>query len=162
MTIPIPATRRILTVCLGNICRSPLAAAILAQRGGAAVEVRSAGLLADKRVGRPADPPMITVAAAHGYDLTPHQANPVSTDPLQWTDIVLALDRTNLAALHDRCDAHTLPKLALYLGDNDVPDPHGRPDDVFEKCVAQIESGADRHLQVPVDSHRPAATDSTR
>ncbi|MGW3056427.1 arsenate reductase/protein-tyrosine-phosphatase family protein [Streptomyces goshikiensis] len=47
--------RRILTVCIGNICRSPLAAAVLAQRGGADVEVRSAGLC-DKWAGGPAHP----------------------------------------------------------------------------------------------------------
>lgn len=62
--------RRILTVCLGNYCRSPLAAAVLTQLGGTAVEVRSAGIR-DKWVGQPAHPVMVEAAAERG--VRPHQ-----------------------------------------------------------------------------------------
>ncbi|MGA6189178.1 low molecular weight protein-tyrosine-phosphatase [Nocardia iowensis] len=147
-------------MCLGNICRSPLAAAVLAQHGGAAVEVRSAGLAA-KWVGRPADPPMIAVARAHGYDLTTHRACALSAALLQWADVILAMDHTVLTALRDRADEHTRPKLSLYLGDRDVPDPFGHPAEAFEKCVALIESGADHHVQ-PLGAAGRSATEHTR
>ncbi|WP_405166528.1 low molecular weight phosphotyrosine protein phosphatase [Nocardia sp. NBC_01499] len=159
--VSMPPRQRILTVCLGNSCRSPLAAAVLTQRGGAAVDLRSAGLLADKWVGRPADPAMIAIAATHGYDLTAHRACAVTAELLHWADIVLAMDRTNLTALRERCDARALPKLSLYLGDDDVPAPFGHPYTVFEKCLTLIESGADHHLQARADTRR-SATENTR
>ncbi|TLS45680.1 low molecular weight phosphotyrosine protein phosphatase [Streptomyces montanus] len=137
--------RRLLTVCLGNHCRSPLAAAVLARQGGAAVQALSAGIR-EKHVGRPAHPLMITAAAACGYDLTPHLGVQVSRELLDWADTVLAMDRNNLAALQDLADERTVPKLRLYLGDQDVPDPWGGDDAAFATVVKLIEDGAARHL----------------
>lgn len=139
--------RRILTVCLGNHCRSPLAAAVLAQQGGPTVDVQSAGVR-DKWVGKPAHPAMIASAAKHGYDLTGHRGVQVSPDLMEWADLILAMDNANLTALWRAADARTAPKLALYLGDHrDVPDPWGKPDDAFTACVEIIQVGARRHLQ---------------
>ncbi|MGK4582197.1 low molecular weight protein-tyrosine-phosphatase [Kitasatospora sp. HPMI-4] len=139
--------RRILAVCLGNHCRSPVAAAVLARRGGEAVEVRSAGLL-DRWVGRAAHPGMIAAAAARGYDLTGHRGTLISPELLEWADTVLAMDHSVLEALRSLADEHTSPKLGLYLdGGRDVPDPWGRPDEAFTACVSLIEQGAERHLR---------------
>jgi protein-tyrosine phosphatase len=139
--------RRILTVCLGNHCRSPVAAAVLARRGGEAVEVRSAGLLA-RWVGRAAHPMMVAAAAERGYDLTGHRGTLVSPELLEWADTVLAMDHTVLEALGSLADERTVPKLEPYLdGGRDVPDPWGKPDEAFTACVALIEEGAERHLR---------------
>ncbi|WP_052848808.1 low molecular weight protein-tyrosine-phosphatase [Streptomyces avicenniae] len=135
--------RRILVVCLGNICRSPTAAAILARHGAPGIEVRSAGIR-DKHTGMPAHPAMIRAAALHGYDLTMHRAAQVTSDDLEWADTVLAMDRRNLADLARHPAAHT--KALLYLGDRDVPDPWGRDDAAFADCVERIRGGAHRHL----------------
>lgn len=137
--------RRLLTVCLGNHCRSPLAAAVLAQQGGAAVEIRSAGIR-DKHAGRPAHPLMIAAAWARGYDLTAHRGQQVDQELLQWADTVLAMDHSNLAALQDVADQRSRVKLRLYLGDQDVPDPWGRDQAAFAAVVTLIEEGAVRHL----------------
>src|SRR5688572_4643077 len=67
-----PQVRRILVVCLGNHCRSPLAAAILARRGGTGVDVRSAGL-AHHHIDQPAHPQMVIAAKALGYDISGHR-----------------------------------------------------------------------------------------
>lgn len=138
--------RRVLAVCLGNHCRSPLAAAVLAQRGGAAVDVRSAGI-SGKWAGKPAHPAMIAAAARYGYDLTGHRGVQVSSSLLEWADLILAMDSANLAALRGLAGDRTAPRLALYLGDQDVPDPWGKPDDAFTACVEIIETGARRYLQ---------------
>lgn len=150
---PTPTPRRILTVCLGNHCRSPLAAVVLAELGGSGVEVRSAGL-ADKHVGKPADPAMVAVAAGFGYDLTAHRGLQITPGLLAWADTVLAMDRANLAALQALVDEATAPKLALYLGEEEVPDPYGGAPEVFTACLRLIEEGARRHL--PATARGPA------
>ncbi|MEU6172935.1 low molecular weight protein-tyrosine-phosphatase [Streptantibioticus parmotrematis] len=140
-----PRPWRLLTVCLGNHCRSPLAAAVLARRGGPAVEVRSAGIR-DKWTGEPAHPAMVNAAAARGYDLSAHRGRPVNRALLEWADVVLAMDAGNLAALHRLADPRILPKLGLYLGNRDVPDPWGQEGEAFAHVAALIDDGAARHL----------------
>ncbi|MFG2577715.1 arsenate reductase/protein-tyrosine-phosphatase family protein [Streptomyces malaysiensis] len=137
--------RRLLTVCLGNHCRSPLAALILAELGGPAVDVRSAGTR-DKWVGKPAHGQMVTAAAAAGYDLTAHRGVHLTPGLLDWADTVLAMDGANLTALRTLADEATAPKLGLYLGDRDVPDPWDKEPEVFANVVRLIEGGAPRHL----------------
>ncbi|MCZ7458237.1 low molecular weight protein-tyrosine-phosphatase [Streptomyces sp. WMMC940] len=138
-------SRRILTVCLGNYCRSPLAAEVLARLAGAAVEVQSAGIR-DKWAGKPAHPMMIAAAAERGFDLTDHRGQQVTPELMEWADVILAMDGSNLRALLDLADEGTAPKLALYLGDRDVPDPFGHSQDVFAACVEVIAGHAPRHL----------------
>ncbi|GAA2507967.1 protein-tyrosine-phosphatase [Streptomyces thermolineatus] len=137
--------RRLLTVCLGNHCRSPVAAVVLAELGGPAVEVRSAGIR-DKWAGHPAHPAMVAAAAARGYGLTAHRGAHVSPGLLEWADAVLAMDTSNLAALRDLADEHTAPKLGLYLGNQDVPDPWGEGPEAFAAVVDLVVDGAARHL----------------
>lgn len=138
-------SRRILVVCLGNHCRSPFAAAVLTHLGGPTPRVQSAGLH-PKWVGKPAHPAMIAAANNLGYDLTEHRGTLVNDDLMRWADVILGMDRSNLTALHRLADAITRPKLALYLGDQDVPDPWGKPDEVFATCARIIHDGAPRHL----------------
>lgn len=145
ISVAAPVPRRILTVCLGNYCRSPLAAVVLAQHGGAAVETRSAGLV-DKWVDGPAHPAMIDAAAVHGYDLTRHRAVQVSPALMAWADLILAMDHSILAGLRDLADVHTAAKVALYLHGQDVADPYGQDEQAFAACVEVIERGAVRHL----------------
>ena len=140
--------RRILVVCVGNHCRSPLAAEVLARRGGAAVDIRSAGTR-DRWAGRPAHPLMIEAAARLGYDLSGHRGTFLSAGLMDWADRVLAMDRLVLAALQTLADDRVAPKLGLYLGDRNVPDPWGLPLPAFEDCAALIEEGAYRHLLRP-------------
>ncbi|MCW8101729.1 low molecular weight protein-tyrosine-phosphatase [Streptomyces tauricus] len=135
---------RILTVCLGNICRSPYAAAILTHHGGTTVLVRSAGLR-DKWAGRPAHQEMLRLAATRGYDLTGHRATQVTPDLLVWADLVLAMDRAVLDELHAFHGPHTAT-LALYLGEGDVPDPYCGDEHAFRACADLIEAAAPQHV----------------
>lgn len=108
-----PVRVRIAFVCLGNICRSPLAEALLrvhATREGIAdrIEVRSMGT-GDWHVGQGADRRTVADAAARGLDLSAHRAAQFSEGHLAESDHVFVMDRSNL---HD--------VLAL-----DVADVHG-------------------------------------
>lgn len=140
-----PQPLRILTVCLGNICRSPIAAAVLAHHGGDAVEVRSAGLR-DKWAGDGAHPDMIAAATDRGYDLSGHRARQVDQELLAWADIVVAMDEAVLTSLHAMADPDIAPKLRRYFGDRDVPDPFGKAAAEFAACVALVEEGVAAHL----------------
>jgi protein-tyrosine phosphatase len=137
--------RRLLTVCLGNHCRSPFAELALARRGGAAVAVRSAGLIG-KWQDQPANASMVTAARRLGHDLTLHRGQQITLDMLNWADAVLAMDRPVLAMLQATADESNARKLALYLGDREVPDPMGQSDEAFNDCAVLIETGTMLHL----------------
>ncbi|HZU55674.1 MAG TPA: low molecular weight protein-tyrosine-phosphatase [Actinocrinis sp.] len=140
-----PGPRRILTVCLGNYCRSPLAAASLTQLAGPELETRSAGLRG-KWVGRPAHPWMCAAAAERGIDLRAHRGTQITQELIGWADLVLAMDRAVLAELRQFAGARYAGKLRTYLPDADVPDPFGGPYEAFRDCVARIRHGAFAYL----------------
>ncbi|MER5969685.1 low molecular weight phosphotyrosine protein phosphatase [Streptomyces sp. NPDC002055] len=136
--------RNLLTVCLGNHCRSPFAEIALTRRGGTTVAVRSAGLIG-KWQDQPANPSMINAARRLGFDLTPHRGQQITLDMLHWADDVLAMDASVLEALQAICGEGNAHKLGLYLRDRDVPDPMGQGDDAFNNCATLIESGTALH-----------------
>ena len=80
----------------GNHCRSPIAATILASRGRATVEVRSAGLHPSRHADRPAHPLMIAAAQHLDYDITGRLGVETTPHLLAWADLVLAMDRAVL------------------------------------------------------------------
>jgi protein-tyrosine phosphatase len=140
---------RVLMVCLGNICRSPTAAFVLRARAaarGVALDVDSAGT-ADWHAGKPADPRTIAHAAARGFDLGAHRARQVHVDDFTAFDRIYAMDRANLRKLQQRAPAMTHDRIALLLGDDEVPDPWaGGPAD-FERVLDLCEAAADRLLR---------------
>lgn len=86
-------------VCLGNICRSPLAAGLLnfaAESKGLAdhLEIDSAGTNAN-HIGQAPDPRSLTTAANHGFTLT-HEGRQIDQDDLDYFDEILVMDETNL------------------------------------------------------------------
>lgn len=85
--------RKLLTVCLGNYCRSPFAQMALARRGGTAVTVRSAGLISKWR-DQPANPSMINAARRLGYDLSLHRAQQITLEMLDWAARVTTCSTT--------------------------------------------------------------------
>lgn len=88
---------RVLTVCLGNICRSPAAEAALREAAatvGLRIEVDSAGT-GDWHLGEPPNPRMQEAAGDMGLELT-GRAQQVTPELLEWADLVLVMDRRNL------------------------------------------------------------------
>lgn len=143
---------KILMVCMGNICRSPLAEGVvrhLAERLGVAsfVEVDSAGTLA-YHAGEQPDPRAKKVAASRGYDLSRMRARRVAEDDFAHFDLVLAMDRQNLTALERVCPDEYLHKLGLFMdyaeehAQDEIPDPYYGGPDGFERVLDMCESAA--------------------
>jgi protein-tyrosine phosphatase len=94
---------RISVVCLGNICRSPMAERVLAAQLESAgltgrVVVDSAGT-GDWHVGEPMDPRARAELSRRGHDASGHEARQIQPDWLDDYDLLLAMDRSNLAGL---------------------------------------------------------------
>jgi protein-tyrosine phosphatase len=123
----VTARPAILFVCLGNICRSPLAEAafrLAAERAGLDVTVDSAGI-GDWHVGEPPDPRAIAVAHAHGLDIAGYRGRQVSPADFERFDHVVALDHANLARLRALRPEGARASLSLLL--DHVPSRAGEP-----------------------------------
>ena len=140
---------KILFVCLGNICRSPLAVGILQQqtkRLGLNWQIASAGL-ANKYVGCTADPRVVTVARRHGIDLSSHIARKFQVADFNEYDMVITMDDDLANRL--RAKALTLPQadkvwiLADFLDglaqNIDMPDPYFWDIELFESLYTKME-----------------------
>ncbi len=131
---------RILCVCLGNICRSPTAEAVL-QAALPRAQVDSAGT-GNWHVGDPPYGPAQKAALARGYDLSAQRARQVSAQDFHHFDLILAMDSQNLADLA-AIRPETGADLRLFLdpvGGGDVPDPYYTRD--FEGALDLIERAA--------------------
>ncbi len=109
--------RSVLFVCLGNICRSPLAEAALraeAVAQGLALTIDSAGT-SGVHAGEGADPRAIAEAKRHGIDLTTHRARAVSHDDFVHFGHIYALDHKNLRDLRAMAPGRSSAKLGLLL-----------------------------------------------
>lgn len=132
--------QRILVVCVGNICRSPTAEILLRRdlpRAGLIVE--SAGLAAVAGAG--IDPRAAEVLAAHGLEAGGHVARQVTPALIDGADLVLAMEKRHLAALH-AIAPHLRGKaflLGRWQGDLEVRDPYRQAREAFIETYAVIE-----------------------
>ena len=138
----------ILFVCLGNICRSPTAEAVtrqLAARAGCDLRLDSAGT-GDWHVGEAPCPGMVRAAAAHGYDLTGLRARQIAAADFARFDLIVAMDRENLADIADlapkgaRAAVRLFTAFAPETGVSDVPDAYFTHD--YDGALALIETCA--------------------
>ncbi len=143
-------------VCLGNICRSPMADVVLTEKLAAAgldrlVDVVSAGT-GDWHVGHPMDRRAAALLTSHGYDASRHRASTFETGWFDTLDLVLAMDGNNLTDLEGMRSADDdVDRLRMFRdfdpratdGDRDVPDPYYGGDDGFEAVLAMVERTAD-------------------
>ena len=130
------AEKRIVFVCTGNVCRSPMAEYLLRARLGADSEwtVSSAGLAAG--VGMTASLPAVRVLAEEGIDLTPHRSRPLDRSLVDAATIIVVM-----TAAHRRQMAFGFPDAMerVFLlgsfgpGRGDVPDPIGLADEAYDR-----------------------------
>jgi protein-tyrosine phosphatase len=150
------APRSVLFVCLGNICRSPLAEGVfrhLVQEEGLEdrFEIDSAGT-GSWHVGERPDPRSTAVARAHGVELPGH-ARQVRPEDLERFDVVVAMDRENLRDLERLSDDGARARLHLLRefdpegGGDDVPDPYFGGPDGFETVYAMVHRSCERLLE---------------
>jgi protein-tyrosine phosphatase len=140
---------RMLFVCLGNICRSPLMEGLVRARWPAddpAWQFDSAGL-GSWHAGHPPDLRAIAVAARHAVDISIQRARPVVAADFDRFDLILCADRANLAALRQRAPAEARARIALFLEwagiGGEVPDPYTGGEGEFAAVHALVARGAD-------------------
>lgn len=142
---------KILMVCLGNICRSPLAEGILKQKireHGLDWEVDSAGT-GSWHVGELPDPRSIATARKHGIDITDQRARQLRPEDLDRYDLVLAMDRSNLRDIlqlartdEQRRKVRLIMEFVDPDNPQDVPDPYW-DDDGFDGVFHMLERAAE-------------------
>ena len=140
----------VLFVCLGNICRSPLAEGAFraeAERLGLDVEIDSAGT-GDWHLGFPPDPRAAAVARREGVDIGHLRARQVTGDDFRRFDHIVALDSNNLRDLKRLRPADSKARLSLLLDHVEgkegqaVADPYYGGDEHFDAAWADVAAGA--------------------
>lgn len=146
----------VLMLCLGNICRSPMAeGALLARLHEAGLDKRvrvDSAATGDSHTGQPPDPRAIETAARHGVDISRQRARRLTAEDYAQFDLILCADRS---ILHDarmrlprtsRCQVELMLEWA-GLGRKDVPDPYyGSPRD-FEHSWKLVDAMALRIVE---------------
>lgn len=151
-------TLGVLFVCLGNICRSPTAEAVMARRiadaGLAdAVWVDSCGTAA-YHIGSPPDRRAQRAGAARGYDLSPLRARQLQADDFSRFDYLLAMDAANLRAIQaiaprgHRGEIRLLMDCATAPAVREVPDPYYGAGDGFAEVLDLVEQATEGLLGV--------------
>ena len=141
---------KVLFVCTGNICRSPVAEGLLralaAEAGLAkAIEVDSAGTH-DYEVGDPPDPRSIASAKRRGIDIADQRARQIDPSDFEEFDLIIALDRGHRTILRKLAPLAARDRIRLLMefspGESpDVPDPYYGGLDGFDPVHDQIERG---------------------
>ena len=139
----------VLFVCLGNICRSPLAEAAFAREAaklGLDIEVDSAGT-GDWHVGHPPDTRAAAVAKRNGADISHLRARQVTPDDFRRFDHIVALDGENLRDLEAMRPANGKAEMSLLLdhagrAGEAVADPYYGDDAGFDAAWSDVTAGA--------------------
>ncbi|HEY4584561.1 MAG TPA: low molecular weight protein-tyrosine-phosphatase [Acidimicrobiia bacterium] len=141
---------RILTVCLGNICRSPAAAAAIKEAAvdaGYEVEVDSAGT-GSWHIGQPPHPESVAAAARVGLRVD-GRARRVTPSDFDRFDVILAMDRSNLRELTAMApNKSSQAKLRLFRtydpdsDEDEIPDPWGGPTEGYEETIRIVRAAA--------------------
>lgn len=143
---------RVLLVCMGNICRSPTAEGVLRKciknNGlGDIVEVDSAGTHG-YHVGEAPDSRTQRAASARGYNLTQLRARKVARQDLDYFDLILAMDKSNLDNLWRMATAEQKERIKLFMDyaknfdDDEVPDPYYGLGHGFDLVLDMVEDAA--------------------
>ncbi len=130
----------ILVVCIGNICRSPMAEALLKARAPSGVQVHSAGIGA--LVNKPADPLAVQLMQARGIDITGHRARQLMPEMVDQAELILVMEEGHQRYIRSVSPAacgkvHTLGK---WL-EQEIPDPYKKSPEFFASTLALIEQG---------------------
>lgn len=155
---------RVQFVCLGNICRSPLAEAVFRDRVAQAgldehFDIESSGT-GDWHVGDGADRRMRETAQKHGLSLEEHTASQFTARDLEEYDHVFAMDKDNLHDIlyFDEDDEHS-GKVRLFRefdpepGDYQVPDPYHGGREGFERVYSIVDRTSEKLLERLIEEH---------
>ena len=136
---------KVLFVCMGNICRSPMAegtfrAAVAAAGMDGSIQIDSAGTIG-YHAGSPPDRRAQDTARRNGLDISGQRSRQVRDSDFVEFDYILAMDHDNLADLIARCPKTEQEKISLFMSfapDHPydiMPDPYYGADDQFDLCL---------------------------
>lgn len=146
-------TKKVLLVCLGNICRSPAAEGVLrakARERGLGLVIDSAGT-GGWHEGDPPDARMLKTAGKRGYDLSYIRARKVDLSDFYEFDYLLAMDLSNQTDLLEMAPPNRECDIRLFLdfadcNERETPDPYYGGTSGFEGVLELIEQGAEGFL----------------
>lgn len=150
-----PGVYRVCFVCLGNICRSPIAEVVaraqLAEAGLDGVVVVDSAGTGDWHIDEQMNQRARTQLSRNGYDGEAHRARQFEASWLGERDLVLAMDSSNLKTLKSlyRTDHGDSDRIRLFgdvtdLGGADIPDPYGGNPVEFARVLAMLEKAMPR------------------
>ncbi|WP_396589650.1 low molecular weight protein-tyrosine-phosphatase [Allomuricauda sp. R78024] len=140
---------KVLMVCLGNICRSPLAEGILKSKVDSNTVLVDSSGTAGYHVGNPPDKRSVAVAKKHGIDISTQKCRQFSKNDFEKFDLIYAMDESNfiniLSLANTKKDEKKVRLLLdeLDLGFNEVPDPYYGGVDGFEEVYQMINSACE-------------------
>lgn len=131
--------QHIMTLCIGNICRSPLAQVLLA-RELPTHKVWSAGLSA--LVGASADPLSVQIAQEQGLDLSAHRAQQVTSFMCQQAELILVMEQSHKSQLEQLYPQVRGKVFRLgQFGQFEIADPYRQPREAFDTAYQGIAQG---------------------
>lgn len=142
----------VLFVCLGNICRSPMAEGALraaAAKAGLTIRIDSAGT-ASYHIGDPPDPRAIETARQNGVDISSARGRQLTAKDFEEFTHIFALDTANLAGIAARAPHHSRAQIALLLDcvegqeGGSVPDPYYGDKADFEVCWNTVQAAVEK------------------
>ena len=134
--------KRVLVLCLGNICRSPIGEELIRLQGiknNLPLEVDSAGTI-DWHAGKAPDPRSQAVMRTHGLTISDQQSRPLKVSDFHHFDIILCMDRQNL--IDAKRIAQGPAELHLFVAGMDVPDPYYVGEAGFEQVYTMLEKAS--------------------
>ncbi len=146
---PRPLPARVVAVCVGNVCRSPMAEALLTialRERGLGVPVSSAGVRAC--VGLPADPLSIQLMAARGIDISGHRGRQLLPKQVESDTLLLVMSQDQAQWIR-RQRGRLAPQVAAlgHFSGGDIDDPVGGTRAQFARALAEIEAGVEAWLE---------------